>query len=122
MQKNKMKYHYYIIGTVIFSIIAGIGCKQSEKKAEVKKTDIDSTAAFILQKVEVNKQVNFPAELTSIEGAEIFAKVSGYVNNIKADIGDRVQKGQVLAILDAPEMSANYAQSNADIQTPGQSS
>jgi RND family efflux transporter MFP subunit len=36
---------------------------------------------------------------------------------LKADIGDKVKKGQVLATLEAPEMIANYSQANADVST-----
>ena len=117
MQKNKMRHHYSIAAILFLFVIVAAGCNQGDKKQEAKKPGVDSVAAFILQKSEVSKQVSFPAELTPIEKAEIFAKVSGYVNNVKVDIGDRVQSGQILAILDAPEMTANYAQANADVQT-----
>ncbi|WP_315816779.1 efflux RND transporter periplasmic adaptor subunit [Paraflavitalea speifideaquila] len=65
----------------------------------------------------MNKQITFPAELVPLERAEIFAKVSGYVSALKVDIGDRVSKGQLLAVLEAPEMVANYVQANAEVQT-----
>jgi RND family efflux transporter MFP subunit len=65
----------------------------------------------------VNKRVSFPAELSPMEKAEIFPKVSGYVSSIKVDIGDRVRKGQLLVMLEAPEMLANYSQANSDFQT-----
>jgi membrane fusion protein, multidrug efflux system len=110
-----MKYSYFIIPAFLSVIL--LGCKQDEKKVEVKKSNVDSVAAFVLKKTEVNKVVSFPAELTPLEKAEVLAKVSGYVKTVKVDIGDKVQSGQVLAILDAPEMSANIAQANADIQT-----
>ena len=84
---------------------------------EVKKAGADSVAVFILKKEPVSKQISFPAELIPMEKAEIIAKVSGYVKSLKVDIGDRVQQGQVLAILEAPEFSSNYAQANADVQT-----
>jgi multidrug resistance efflux pump len=35
--------------------------------------------------------------------ADQYAKVSGYVSDVKADIGDRVTKGQLLAVIDDPE-------------------
>ncbi|HMF71473.1 MAG TPA: biotin/lipoyl-binding protein, partial [Flavitalea sp.] len=92
-------------------------CKQSGGKQEPKKAQMDSVTVFTLKKEPVAKQVNFPAELTSLERAEIFAKVSGYIKSVKADIGDRVQKGQVLAILEAPEFSSDYSQANANAQT-----
>jgi len=113
-----MRFVYYITSTAIFSIVLMTGCKDSSNKPVLnKKAGVDSAAAFVLQKDSVNKQITFPAELTPLERAEIFPKVSGYVKNLKVDIGDKVQRGQLLATLEAPEMVAGYAQANADVQT-----
>lgn len=107
---------------VIFILIVTVGglttgCDNRTAIEEKQAKKIDSAAAFILQKETFNKEVSFPGELLPMEKAEVFAKVSGYVNNVKVDIGDMVQKGQVIAVLEAPEMIANYAQVNSDLQT-----
>jgi membrane fusion protein (multidrug efflux system) len=112
-----MRFVYYITSAAFFGIVVMTGCKDSNKPAPNKKAGVDSAAAFVLQKDSVNKQITFPAELTPMERTEIFPKVSGYVKTLKVDIGDKVQKGQVLATLEAPEMVAGYAQAHADVQT-----
>lgn len=43
------------------------------------------------------------------------AKVSGYVRDIKVDIGDRVHEGQLLAVLEIPEMQDDLARAAASI-------
>jgi membrane fusion protein, multidrug efflux system len=113
-----MKFPYTLTGAAVLTIAVLAGCHESNNKPDVKKkTGVDSVAAFTLRKDSVNKQISFPAELTPLERTEIFAKVSGYVKTLKVDIGDRVQRGQLLAILEAPEMIAGYAQANADVQS-----
>lgn len=112
-----MKFSHIIVLTVVTSCILIAGCSQNNSKREVKQSGVDSVAVFSLKKVQINKQITFPAELTPHERAEIYAKVSGYINEFKVDIGDRVKKGQVLAILDAPEVISSYAQINSDEQT-----
>lgn len=104
---------------ILVSTIGGLttSCKNKTSTEGKQTKKIDSAATFILQKESFNKEVSFPGELLPMERAEIFAKVSGYVNNVKVDIGDAVQKGQVIAVLEAPEMVANYAQINSDLQT-----
>ncbi len=111
-----MKYISIIFITSIAFAPVNTSCKQSNQKQEVKKAGIDSVAVLILQKEPVSRQVSFPAELIPMEKAEIIAKVTGYVKMLKADIGDHVQQGQVLAVLEAPEYFSNYAQANADVQ------
>ena len=108
-----------IIILILVSTIGGLttGCKNKTAIEGKQTKKIDSAATFILQKESFNKEVSFPGELLPMERAEISAKVSGYVKSVKVDIGDAVQKGQVIAILEAPEMVANYAQVNSDLQT-----
>ncbi len=111
-----MKCCFSILG---LAALAGMltGCHQNpESKAIAKKAGADSVTVFLLTRDTVSKQITFPAELIPLERAEIFAKVSGYVGTLKVDIGDKVSKGQLLAVLEAPEANANYAQANADVQ------
>lgn len=104
---------------MIFSLAVSLfsACKNKPEEQQETKPKQDSTAAFILKKESFDKQVSFPGELIPLERVEVTAKVTGYVKSIKVDIGDRVQKGQVLVTLDAPEMITNYAQVNADLQS-----
>jgi RND family efflux transporter MFP subunit len=49
----------------------------------------------------------------AFEVAPLHAKVSGYLERITVDIGDRVSRDQVLAVLDIPEMGGEYAAAQA---------
>lgn len=104
---------------MIFSlaVLSLSACKKEADKQQAEKPKQDSTAVFILKKESFDKQTSFPGELIPLERAEVTAKIAGYVKSIKVDIGDRVQKGQVLVTLDAPEMISNYAQINSDLQS-----
>jgi membrane fusion protein, multidrug efflux system len=112
-----MKKNRAILGYIILVTIFATGCKNNATKELTQNVKTDSLPAFILQKKSFNKKISFPGELVPFERAEIFAKITGYVKSIKVDIGDAVQKGEVIAILDAPEMNANYSQVNSDVQT-----
>jgi RND family efflux transporter MFP subunit len=48
--------------------------------------------------------VPIPAEFHPYLQVELHAKVSGYVDQINVDIGDRIKTGQLLAILEVPEL------------------
>jgi RND family efflux transporter MFP subunit len=47
---------------------------------------------------------------------DVHAKVSGYVRRIYVDIGDRVRAGQTLAVLEVPELNAQYRGSQSEQQ------
>jgi RND family efflux transporter MFP subunit len=47
---------------------------------------------------------------------DVHAKVSGYVRHIYVDIGDRVHAGETIAVLEVPELSAQYRGSQSQNQ------
>lgn len=110
------------ISIITISVVLAIGsvvsgCSHPAKNSDSKFLKVDSVSVFTLKKSAVNKKLAFPAELTPLERAEIYAKVNGYIKEIKVDIGDMVKKGQTMVLLDAPEIVSNYAQSNSELQT-----
>jgi RND family efflux transporter MFP subunit len=61
--------------------------------------------------------LTLPGNLQAYNSAPIFARTNGYVQRWLVDIGDTVRAGQVLAILDAPEVDQQLAAARADLQT-----
>jgi membrane fusion protein, multidrug efflux system len=55
------------------------------------------------------RRLTFPATIQGYVETPIFAKIAGYLKEIRVDKGDRVRKGQVLAILESPELDAQVA-------------
>lgn len=100
----------YLIIPVLLLLLS---CSQ-EKPKEQKVEDVK--IAFSLEKQIVDKNMQLPAELLPYEQAEINAKVEGYVQRLLVDIGDRVKKGELLLVLDAPEVTSQYAEANAKHQ------
>ncbi|HUO03716.1 MAG TPA: efflux RND transporter periplasmic adaptor subunit [Candidatus Binataceae bacterium] len=49
------------------------------------------------------RQLKLPASVRGYEETDIFAKVPGYLKVLKVDKGDRVTKGQLLAVIESPE-------------------
>lgn len=57
-----------------------------------------------------------PAHIEPFEQTSLFAKASGFITEVKADIGDRVKPGQVLVELSIPEMEQERVQKLAAIE------
>ncbi len=77
----------------------------------------DTALVFLLKTDTIKKTVELPAELLPYLQTDLFAKVQGYVQAMKVDIGDRVHKGQTLAIVEAPEINTQVSQSEAALQS-----
>ena len=59
--------------------------------------------------------VAVPATIEAFWSADLYAKTSGYVVEVKADLGDHVKKNDVLAVLRVPELEANLLQARATL-------
>jgi multidrug efflux pump subunit AcrA (membrane-fusion protein) len=57
-----------------------------------------------------------PATIQAFFVTDLYAKDSGYIAQINADIGDHVKKGDVLAVIDDPELQQQYARAQAAVQ------
>ena len=58
-----------------------------------------------------------PGETAAWYESTIYARVNGYVSNWFVDIGDHVQKGQVLAVIETPELDAELEAARAQLKS-----
>jgi len=56
------------------------------------------------------------AEFRPFQEIEVFAKVAGYLKSISVDVGDRVQAGQLLAVLEIPEVQDEMRQDESSVK------
>jgi membrane fusion protein (multidrug efflux system) len=61
-----------------------------------------------------SRTLDLPATIHGYTEAAIYAKVAGYLNHIDIDKGDRVQQGQVFAVLDTPDLDKQVADAKAN--------
>jgi len=60
------------------------------------------------------RDFKLPATIRGFNETDIYAKVAGYLKAITVDKGDRVKKGQVIAILESPELDQQVANARAN--------
>lgn len=59
--------------------------------------------------------ISLPATLSPTQQVSLHAKVSGYLKSIAVDHGDSVQSGQLLAVIEVPEIEADLAAAKAEL-------
>lgn len=62
------------------------------------------------------RSLTLPATVEAFEKATLYAKVSGYLARVKVDIGDRVEMGEVLAVIDVPEIEQEHRRAQAAVR------
>lgn len=87
------------------------GCKSSAPPPATTPTVPVATVG----KATLANDLTLTAEFLPYQDVDVMAKVAGYVKTISVDIGDHVQQGQVLAVLEAPEIQSDVARAKAGV-------
>lgn len=70
-----------------------------------------------VQSQQVQRTTMLPGEIFPYQRVTLHARVNGYVESVFVDRGSNVKKGQLLAILTAPELASQTAEVEARVQT-----
>jgi membrane fusion protein (multidrug efflux system) len=65
--------------------------------------------AFVLDVDTLSSTFRIPGELIAYQQVDLYAKVSSFVERLTVDVGSEVKRGEVLATLEAPEISSQLA-------------
>jgi RND family efflux transporter MFP subunit len=64
----------------------------------------------------LNRQLTVSSELVPFQEIDVYAKESGFVKTLNVDYGTRVKAGQVMAVLEIPELQLQLAEDDAAIK------
>ena len=105
--------------TVVLAIV-GIVRRQhtSTVLAKYTETVAPPTVSVELPVLQQNAQeILLPGNMQAFTLAPIYARTTGYVKAWYHDIGSHVSKGQLLAVIETPELDQQLAQAKADLAT-----
>lgn len=113
-----------VAGVALFAIIASFfqSCGDSSSKEEVneKKKQVAEAPAletFNLQKGQLNSLLQVPGELISFQQVDLYAKVSSFIKKLYVDVGSEVKTGQLLAVMEAPEINSQLSASESKLKS-----
>ncbi|HEY1021152.1 MAG TPA: efflux RND transporter periplasmic adaptor subunit [Flavisolibacter sp.] len=92
--------------TSIFSACSNVESKDKPARQKAPLTPVVEVISPQLDRPQY--LLSLPAELKPFEQVNIHAKAKGFVKKIYVDRGSRIKKGQLLAVLEAPEVSQQY--------------
>ena len=104
---------------VVFCGVGVIGCATacSRPQAETRvAADAPTVAVAKVVRRDVSQVLTVAAEFRPYQEIDVHAKVAGYVKAINVDVGDRVRPGQLLAILEVPEIHDELQQDEAAVR------
>jgi RND family efflux transporter MFP subunit len=108
---------------LIYSSVAAVCLlgffRLSGKKAKadpVEDADVPRAAVAVVKRAAIVNKLTLSGAFRPYQEVDVHAKVAGYIKQIFVDVGDKTKQGQVLAVLEVPELSAQVMGAKADIQ------
>lgn len=98
---------------VFFGIGLAVLLGASANAADSSGTSQAIVAVVKVARQELAQDVSFDAELQPFEEIALHAKVTGYLETLKVDAGDRVSAGQLIGALEVPELKSELEHAQA---------
>src|SRR5579864_8333502 len=113
---------WFLILFFIFLVLGiyAVSQRMSEHKALAQQTEqmaVPFVSVIHGTLVDADSEMVLPGTLKPNVESPLYARTNGYLKKWYKDIGSHVQKGELLAEIDTPEIDQQLAQSRADLVT-----
>jgi RND family efflux transporter MFP subunit len=103
-------------GIVVHGIVTRLG-EAKTVRAETAQMAIPSVSVVSPQHSAPTQEIVLPGNVQPFVSSPIYSRTSGYLKTWYADIGAHVKKGQLLAVIQTPEVDQQLAQSRSNLAT-----
>uniref|UniRef100_E6QLK9 Putative Secretion protein HlyD n=1 Tax=mine drainage metagenome TaxID=410659 RepID=E6QLK9_9ZZZZ len=114
---------YLLAGVVIIAAVVFLGVlprlklkKETAARAVAAKDALPVVDVAIVRRSSAVQQLTLPGTVTPSISVHIFGQASGYLKARYVDIGDRVHRGQLLAVISSPDLDAIVIQQRSLVQ------
>jgi RND family efflux transporter MFP subunit len=127
--RPEMPARRFTVGLVVLAVVVAMGAGSAllvhrvrlQREAEARVRDASKGRPVTAGRVDRSPaeiHVKLPGEIHGYTETPVYAKVAGYLKQIAVDKGDRVHAGQLLAVLESPELDQQVknAQASYDLR------
>jgi multidrug efflux pump subunit AcrA (membrane-fusion protein) len=121
--ENRRPLYWFLIAfliLVVIVVLAGGLPRHFRNQDTEKRAEAEKSAKPVVEAVKVVPPKNqaglaVPGTTIPLTEAYVYARASGYLQKRFVDIGDHVTKGQLLALIDAPDLDAQVSQAKQQV-------
>ena len=109
-----------VLAALAFLLYSGIHSRavaESRLKQRTEEAAIPTVVVVFPREGAPTQEIVLPGNTQAFSDAPIYARTSGYLKRWYFDIGAHVQKGQLLAEIETPEVDQQLLQARADLDT-----
>ena len=90
--------------------------KQVQARANQQRSALPIVQVVTAQQSSKTEELTLPGTVVPVFTTHIYSRAAGYLKTLKVDIGDVVHRGQLLAVIDAPDLDATVSQQSSLVQ------
>jgi RND family efflux transporter MFP subunit len=119
---GRRKYWVILAGFLVVATAFAFGVLPRVKARNTARTETAQLAVPFVSVVQPTRapaaqEIVLPANVQPYSSAPIFARTNGYLKQWYVDIGAHVKKGQLLAVIEAPEVDQQLQQARGTMAT-----
>ena len=99
----------------LVSTLLLVSCSSDAAEDGPGRAAAPTVAAAKVLRADLTRALAVTAEFRPYQEVDVHAKVAGYVKRIYVDVGDRVKEGQLIAILEIPELRDEVQTAEASV-------
>jgi RND family efflux transporter MFP subunit len=113
---HKTAAYRWMFVVIVLSACAN-GCGDAHK---ADAADVPPAAVVKVQRKSLSSTLEISSEFLPYQEIDVYAKVSGYIQKLYVDWGTHVKQGQLLAVLEIPELQQQLLQDEASVRRADQ--
>ena len=91
----------------------------AEAVLQARLNAVPSVRTIIAKAEDAPRTIELTGNMAAFDSAILFARATGYISTRNVDIGSKVHKGDVLAVIAAPDLDQELAQAKAQLKQFG---
>src|SRR6202165_1954714 len=123
-EPSRSRKHWFVLAIALIAVAAllvwGIWSRVSASatlRAETAQAALPAVSVVSPKQTAPAQEIILPGNVQPFISSPIYARTNGYLKNWYVDIGAPVKQGQLLAVIDAPEVDQQLAQSLSNLNT-----
>ena len=90
------------------------------RRQRTTRRTLPSLAVVKVARGNIADNLEIASEFEPFQEVDVYAKVSGYIQKLYVDYGTHVRQGQILAVLEIPELQQQLQQDQASVRRSDQ--
>jgi RND family efflux transporter MFP subunit len=113
--KTSRQPHARLALPALTALLVLASCSGTGKDVQASGPTVTVGVTKVVKK-SLGRQLTLSSELVPFQEIDVYAKESGYVKKLSVDYGSRVKVGEVMAVLEIPELEAQLQEDQAEIK------